>query len=224
MINGSFTVRWAKEATAALATILMLSSTSTATAGIQGSVHDFSQQGWTGGEFCIVCHTPHDSSNHEQAPLWNHTTSNAVYELYSSPSLVYEPEQPGPGNLSRLCLSCHDGTVAIDSFGGTGGSTTVTGRANLGTNLRDDHPVGVYWDHQTGTSNLTCNGVCHKLEWSEAAYAYVFTGEAGQEIKFYNRRVECPSCHDVHNVNVEDVKLLRKTMAGSQLCLHCHPK
>lgn len=223
MFKGSFSARWPKGGAVILATISMLTSTSPATGGIQGSVHDFSQQGWSGGEFCVVCHTPHDASSHQQAPLWNHTISDTVYELYGSPSLIYETEQPGPGNPSRLCLSCHDGTVAIDSFGGNGGNTNITGRANLGTNLSDDHPVGVYWDHQTGTSNLYCLG-CHRLEWDPDTSSFAFTGNPGQELKFYNRRVECPSCHDVHNVNVQDEKLLRKTMDGSQLCLHCHPK
>lgn len=205
-------------------TMLLLFASSSAIAGIEGSVHDFSQQTWTGGEFCVVCHTPHDANTDAQAPLWNHVTSSAVYSLYTSPTMDYPTEQPTPGNPSRLCLSCHDGTVAIDSYSTNPGSTLIAERANLGTDLGNDHPVGVRWEHQTQQAGaLTCT-TCHPLAFNPDTGSMDFVGTPGQELKFYNRRVECPSCHDVHNVNVQGVKLLRKTLAGSALCLHCHPK
>lgn len=188
------------------------------TATIVGSVHDLSASGIS-GEICVVCHTPHANNNTAPGPLWNHEVPTTVYTLYSSSSMNVPVEQPGPGSPSRLCLSCHDGTISVDSYGGTPGTpdNTLTGLANKGTDLSDDHPVGIQWIHQTqgnGTATTCLN--CHDI--------LNLTAPPGKELKFFNGRVECPSCHDVHNTQVMDIKLLRKPLAGSEICLHCHPK
>ena len=192
-------------------------------AGIENSVHDFSSEGWSGGEVCNVCHPPHAASSGTDGPLWNHAVSTATYTVYSSPTMDVTAEQPAPGGVSRLCLSCHDGTIAIDSFGGATGSTTITGKANLGTDLSNDHPIGIQWIHQTQTTGSSNCINCHVSTWNPVTSSFDL-GSAGGELKFFNRKVECPSCHDVHNSRVKDVKLLRKPLAGSQICLHCHPK
>jgi len=129
--------------------------------GITGSVHDFSSQGWAGGKICKVCHTPHNADS-TVTPLWNHRLSNATYTLYSSPTL--QGTMHPPGRASKLCLSCHDGTVAIDSFNGASGTVFVSGSALIGTDLSNDHPVGVEWSHQTldPGSSASCSR-CHNL-------------------------------------------------------------
>jgi len=54
---------------------------------------------------------------------------------------------PGqPDGVSKLCLSCHDGTVALDSYGGVNGSTIITGSALLGTDLSTSHPISMKYD------------------------------------------------------------------------------
>lgn len=185
-----------------------------ALAGIQGSAHDFSATGWAGGQICVACHVPHNADVNVEAPLWNHTVSTATYTLYGSSTLKAVPQQPGPGGISRLCLSCHDGTIALDSFGGTVGGTFMPQRANLTTDLRDDHPIGIAWQHQDG-GGLRCTN-CHDIHnMTPSAW--------GKPLRFFAGRVECASCHDVHN-NVTEVKLLRMPLAGSQLCLQCHGK
>ncbi len=185
---------------------------------IQGSVHDLSARGIT-TEICNVCHTPHTIIDNAPAPLWNHEVSTEVYTMYNSSTMDYPAEALGPGSPSRLCLSCHDGTVSIDAYGGNPGDpdNKLSGIFSKGTDLRDDHPVGILWKHQTQGNGATTKCLnCHD--------AFNVTGPRGKELKFFNGRVECPSCHDVHNNQVMDVKLLRKPLAGSQLCLHCHPK
>lgn len=83
-------------------------------AGIAGSDHDFSGEGWAGGQICIVCHTPHNSDvSVADAPLWNHEVSTALYTLYSSPTLDATVNQPS--GASKLCLSCHDGSLECAS-------------------------------------------------------------------------------------------------------------
>src|SRR5690606_21340263 len=98
------------------AAVAIMGLTQTAQSGIQGSAHDFSaiddQQ-----RICIFCHTPHNADTTVvDAPLWNHAVTNKTFQLYNSPTFDAVPGQPQ--GASRLCLSCHDGTVAVDSYGG----------------------------------------------------------------------------------------------------------
>src|SRR5689334_5325120 len=81
-----------------------------------GSKHDLSVTGSgpvTSGasDACIFCHTPHSSAP-GVAPLWNHTLSAQTYSTYSS-STYGSGAQSATGGSSKLCLSCHDGTIAI---------------------------------------------------------------------------------------------------------------
>jgi hypothetical protein len=108
-------------------------------AQITGSAHDFSGQGWGTIEICQPCHTPHNASIALPVVLWNHEVTAATYTLYTSPTMNATTGQPD--GVSRACLSCHDGTVALDSFGGATGTNFIGGDANFGTDLSNDHPV-----------------------------------------------------------------------------------
>lgn len=176
---------------------------------ISGSAHDFATAGWNGtGEICIVCHTPHNAMS-TNGPLWNHTETSATFTLYSSPSLD-ATDLGQPAGVSKLCLSCHDGTVALDSFGGATGSTFITGTDNLGTDLSNDHPISfTYPSTDTGLFDptTTSSGLGSTIS------ADLLVGG----------KVECSSCHDVHNkYNLS--YLLKISNAGSALCLVCHNK
>ena len=140
--------------------------------------------------------------------------TSAAYTVYSSPTLDVAAGQPG--GASKLCLSCHDGTVAIDSFGGATGSQFATGSALIGTDLSDDHPIGIGWEHQTQTP--ACSN-CHdpRDPGDMTGIATPFFGPPG------SRTLECPTCHDAHGTNGEPW-LLRVTPVGSALCLYCHGK
>ncbi|MDI3281174.1 MAG: hypothetical protein QJR13_07380, partial [Bacillota bacterium] len=63
-------------------------------------------------EVCVYCHTPHHASTVQQ-PLWNRQNYTVSYQTYFSETMDTTPGQPGP--VSRLCLSCHDGTIAVDA-------------------------------------------------------------------------------------------------------------
>ena len=60
-------------------------------------------------QVCVFCHTPHNGSR--EAPLWNRSSSGQTYAPYTSSTAQAHPGQP-TGN-SKLCLSCHDGTIAL---------------------------------------------------------------------------------------------------------------
>ena len=66
------------------------------------------------GEVCVYCHTPHGASTLSTAPLWNRTMNTGLYQVYDKIRTLNQPiGQPGVNSLT--CLSCHDGTIAIDS-------------------------------------------------------------------------------------------------------------
>ena len=184
--------------------------------GIEGSKHDFSGATWNStGNICLPCHTPHSGTG-TMAPLWNHGTTTNSFTLYSSDTLD-ATDMGQPGSESLACLSCHDGTVALDSFGGNGitNNTYMSGTALVGTDLGNDHPVSFTYDDTLAgkdgslhTPSDTASGIGTKT----IAEAMLFGG-----------KMECASCHDVHNSTGLD-GLLLKDNSGSALCLTCHDK
>lgn len=195
---------------------------------ITGSKHDLSPTGPGGGlatgnnpedQLCIYCHTPHHSNTAvTDAPLWNHeVTATAAFTLYTSVTLDATTTQPN--GVSRLCLSCHDGTVALDSFGGMAGTAGTiagigTGSGNVGTDLSNDHPISFVYD----TALATADGEL----WDPATRA-AGTGTIQSEWLFSGNSFECASCHDVHNGTGFN-PMLNADNNGSGLCLTCHNK
>lgn len=192
---------------------------------INGTAHDFTAQAWTGGQICVACHTPHGGNTTiSTAPLWNHTVTSATYTVYSTSTLNATVGQPD--GVSKLCLSCHDGTVALDSFGGATGSTFMTGSKAVGAvstgSLSNDHPISFTFDDALATAdgalfppsstNVTI-GATGRQKTGTIANTILFAG-----------KVQCASCHDVHNTFTDSSKLLRVSMNGSKLCLTCHNK
>lgn len=180
---------------------------------IKGSAHDFSESGWSHGEICVACHAPHNNIDVADAPLWNHTVSSAVYELYTSPTFTAD-DISQPGGVSKLCLSCHDGTVAIDAFGGSQGTHLIGEGRNLTTDLSDDHPVSFTYDSELAAED---GGLFDPSTTSSG-----LTGTIEADMLFAGK-MECASCHDVHN-KYNNARLLKIANDGSALCLTCHNK
>jgi predicted CXXCH cytochrome family protein len=168
---------------------------------------------------CLMCHTPHNSE--PEAPLWNHTLSGETYTPYSSSTLIAAPGQPT--GKSKLCLSCHDGTIALGSIhnmpwaegGGSGVivglEDPLSGSAVLATDLTDDHPVSFVYDSALASDN------------GELAAPAGLTGT----VRLEDGEVQCTSCHDPHSSTY--AKFMRLDTVdgsgyGSPLCLTCHTK
>jgi predicted CXXCH cytochrome family protein len=230
----------AAPAAALLGVGLLFSGTASAqSATIVGSPHDFSAQAWNAaGEICVVCHAPHNTITEAEAgvtgelgPLWNRTLTGVTnYSLYTSltrvGSFIDSTGFGQPTGVSKLCLSCHDGTIAIDSYGrnadnsvNTGGTTFVydiNANANIGEgsgttgDLSNDHPVAFTFPTPTQDPEITA-----------AAGGFV----AGVLPLFGTGtdQMECATCHDVHATGTF-AKLLRVDNSGSGLCLTCHVK
>lgn len=195
--------------------------------GIAATKHNFSVTGpgsikaTTETQICIFCHTPH-GANPLNPPLWNREFSSANYTPYTSPSLQAAVGQPT--GYAKLCLSCHDGTIAIGSVRNMGGQPTVVsgleapmpaGSTLIGTVLTNDHPVSFVFDQTLRSYD------------QELADPSLLTGP----IRLYpgvnpgvRDSVQCTSCHDPHEGRVG--KFLRKSPMGQSdnLCLTCHQK
>jgi predicted CXXCH cytochrome family protein len=160
-------------------------------------------------QVCIFCHTPHRSSPLE--PLWNRSLPVTPYTVYTSSSLNAEPDQPTGG--SKMCLSCHDGTIALGSVLSrgqviqmAGGITTLPpGTANLGTDLSDDHPISFSFDSMLAARDTRLRDP-HALPTELRLDA--------------NREVQCTTCHDAHDNSFGYFLVMDNT--DSSLCRACH--
>jgi predicted CXXCH cytochrome family protein len=189
-----------------LALVVLATAASCFGQTVVGTDHDFSGRGWGTTQVCVFCHTPHNALS-ALVPLWNHATSAATYTLYSSGTLNAVPGQPTGASLA--CLSCHDGTVAIDSYGTRTGGTNVTGGALLGVVLSNDHPVSFTYD----TALATTDG---GLVTPSSASLVV------ANVPLYAGKLECATCHNVHNNALGS--FLRVANTNSGLCIKCHIK
>ena len=193
-----------------------------ASAQIALSEHNFSSKGWSGGEICKPCHTPHFAI--EGVPrLWNHTLTTAAYTMHEGPGTAEDNFDV----VSRMCLSCHDGTVALDSFGGQAGGTEFIGAtANLGTDFEDDHPVGTdaYYPPPTVPSWWSSS-----FQPTTGTGSGVGTGANALRLKAFDDNgttrylVGCTTCHNAHNRgNYPHMTAISN--ASSNMCLVCHIK
>jgi len=182
----------------------------TALGGIAGTKHDLSQNGWGSNQICIFCHTPHSANAYVPgAPLWNHNVTWATFSTYSSSTLNALPGQPT--GTSKLCLSCHDGTVGADSFTNNSNSHFLTGTALMGTDLSNDHPISFIYDAALATAD---NGLRQPQDDKFV--------DAAHKLPLFSGQMQCASCHQVHDDS--NGKFLRMQNTGSALCLTCHLK
>ncbi|MCK9985752.1 MAG: hypothetical protein AzoDbin1_02224 [Azoarcus sp.] len=271
--------------TLALASLaLVASAASAALTGISNTKHNLTSTGsgpnkqTSTEQICVFCHTPHAANTSVEAPLWNKGLPAASgYTTYSTAnSSTIDGEVLGVGSVSAACLSCHDGTQAMDNLVNAPGSGNYTSGgsnqaynwtaggeligvagnsiANLGPNLRNDHPIGIQYcgGGITGTGT-TVNGTCRDTDFTSSTgglktktinSAQVFWIDTStvdnvrskSDIILYTRdfsggsvkgpSVECASCHDPHvePKGTDGISFMRVTTSGSKICLACHTK
>jgi predicted CXXCH cytochrome family protein len=212
-----------KKATLAATVMLFFLFTQVAWAGsIFGSPHDFRENLKSrGAEICTPCHVPH-SIRTLPAPLWDHGLSTQTYVLYADtrPPAMHAQPDDHPDGLSKKCLACHDGIVAPDAYGGNRGRTAhLFGKDLLGVLPSNNHPISFVYDSALATKDGDLYDPSTKRSGLIGS-----TGTIKADMLF-SGRMECASCHDVHNTKaVPGTKLLVKDSAGSALCLTCHDK
>ncbi|MFQ5479127.1 MAG: cytochrome c3 family protein [Candidatus Binatia bacterium] len=193
--------------------VLTLFTGQPAPAQVIGSKHNLSASGsgevkaFGEQEVCVFCHAPHNTA--PSTPLWNRILPALVYEPYASSTMVSEPGQPT--SASKLCLSCHDGTIGLGTVLNRDNpiamSGTLSERAQLTTDLSDDHPVSFYYDSVLAAEN------------SELVDPALLGDGVGLDS---DGQMQCTSCHDPHADTYG--KFLVMDNAFSALCVACHDK
>jgi predicted CXXCH cytochrome family protein len=190
---------------------------------IEGTKHNFTDTDWVPeGEICLPCHTPHNAMTGLKR-LWNHELTVSVYTMRDVSGLQHYAgfTMPDPVNAmtaldeaSRKCFSCHDGTVALDSYSGKAGTEFITGDALMGTDLSNDHPVGAVAQYPPPVQTGYWTGNYKPAPSSSALRLQKWDGKDV---------VSCITCHNPHGKQGTNF-LLQISNAGSALCLACHIK
>ncbi|MBN4058942.1 hypothetical protein JYU10_00565 [bacterium AH-315-J04] len=193
----------------------LLAVLSRADESVVNSVHDLSARGpgpvraIHENEICIFCHTPHNGA--PQTPLWNRENPRTHYRIYRSSTTDARIDQPtGP---SKLCLSCHDGSMALGNVLSRQlthpimmtARTIPPGTADLSNDLSDDHPIGFRYDRALSNADP-------QIRSPEVISSKLPLG-AHQEM-------HCTTCHDPHNNERGD--FLRISDQMSTMCITCH--
>ena len=163
---------------------------------------------------CLYCHAPHSGMG-GITPLWDQQLSSAIYTTYDSTTYVEKGGQPLLGADSSLCLSCHDGTVAV-------GQTIaykripITGSMKtndvFGTALQSSHPFSLVLPLKDSPDLLA------------SLVAQGKTGDPTGRVKLVKGNIECTSCHNPHVQAGDPINLnfLTVDSSSSQMCLDCH--
>ena len=246
--------------------------------GINGSPHDITAKvpgSDVMGRTCVFCHTPHNAANGQSLvgtdlPLWNHTlsTNEGTWVSYQWAGSANVPVYDGGGNKtsgldpildpvqgpSRLCLSCHDGSINYDQHGTdptntnaanySPGTVKLSGAKQIGAggDLTTSHPIGFSYGAaltQRGSTELAA-----KTEgWATAINPDALWTAAGKVTRsstligtslYQGDVMTCATCHDVHNKdNVAPAPSYGAVTANyflyaqdesSLICLSCHKK
>jgi hypothetical protein len=207
--------------------------------GINGSMHDMNNTvtGHTDDKMlrsCVFCHTPHNASATTvgvTAPLWNRADTTLTFAQYgwvapanfAGANMTIMDGTAGP---TKLCLSCHDGSIAADSHRGTGAgnNSAVAGTLTLTSanhayvrDLTVTHPIGFKYsdayaargagqlvpetsgfiDGTVANTALLTTGAQAGFNTNSRAALTLTTTKIADTL--YSGVMTCATCHDVHN-------------------------
>lgn len=203
---------------------------------VEYTPHNFSTDGTSAYrtaelQICIFCHTPHGGDNTADTALWNRDLTDFVGTTYGTYN-----SSIGLSNLgfavgrklnaeTLMCLSCHDGTVAVgDVINASNDIGKIVGdpvrnifdyqgpyigsrmdytldpaevvAATAGTDLTDDHPVSFsYYDVEQWYVSNSLPGL-KTVAQAEAAGIRFYPLDVAEAAG--TKRLECSSCHDPH--------------------------
>jgi predicted CXXCH cytochrome family protein len=182
---------------------------------VVGSPHDLSVTGpgpihaLYEEQVCIFCHAPHHATG--QRPLWNRTMPPTHYRIYRSSTTDARIDQPsGP---SKMCLSCHDGSLALGLVASRPTTNPIVmsrrtippGPSDLTHDLSDDHPIGFRYDRALSNRDP-------QIKSPELVTRDLPLGP--------HNEMHCTTCHDPHNNRLGN--FLRRSEVRSAICLSCH--
>ncbi len=159
-------------------------------------------------EICKFCHISHGAAKGRGL---NARPDPRGHTPYASSTMRANASSEATG-ASRVCLSCHDGTIALGQIrrgkqirmANAGPNEMMPlGSSNLGTDLSDHHP----------------------FSFRPLSSAKLRSPTPDDSVKLdHQGMIQCTSCHDPHREDADPVekKFLVKGNRGSALCLSCH--
>ncbi len=163
---------------------------------------------------------------YDSLPLWNASATGVEtrYSMYANgpgaPTLKAKASQAiangmYPGTTSLVCLGCHDGSVAINTYGNASGLTRLSavGRDRY---LGNHHPVGFDYDAVRAVDREIRSADATNLTATSTVRDHLYGPNSA--------RMECGTCHSVHNTGNSNRSLLWCNDSRSRLCLACHDK
>jgi len=197
--------------------------------GVAGTVHNLSVSGpgevrsLTEDEICKFCHIPHNAAVPE--PLWGHRLSEVGQ--YRTPEMSSAHGErvltPQPDGASRLCLSCHDGTVALGDVVGEKAPIPMIGAQRLhstrpgfiGTDLSGSHPVSFVVPEHLGEDSERDMGLRSLA---------IIDADPDVDLDAWGK-MQCTSCHNPHsdiNFRPGEVPHFWVKSSIDEVCLTCH--
>ena len=203
------------------------------------------------GQICVFCHTPHGGGLPPGPPLWNRQNTTTAYQIYTSSTLDAAAPTAASiqSSISGACLSCHDGSIALDvllnlnsvarttgaaAFTVTAGASATYGNSGTGTNnimtggvpfmgadLRNDHPINIIYESARAAQTPS------EFTTQVLSGTKVQVTNGSRTLPLFGTAtatatVECASCHNPHLTT--NGFFLRVSNQGSGLCLTCHIK
>lgn len=180
----------------------------------------------------------------EHSPLWNRNLSTTAFAGYDNGSMMGASSVNGTdkrhalnahdagggthvGGVSLLCMSCHDGVVAMNTYSqttgsalnaGDGGGSAIVSTAGFRGNMNNHHPMGFNYDNVQAVDQEIAASTVVMVPGTGITIGDLLYGPTGT--------LECVTCHDVHNVGNQAgaERFLWRTNDRSNFCLTCHLK
>lgn len=212
---------------------------------------------------CVFCHHPHNSMAESTmtggySPLWNREMSTKTFNAYNNGGFNNSSDTPhalqavstGLSGVSLLCMSCHDGAVAMNAYSQTTGTTdgapsgagvkgAITSSAGFSSrggasDMSNHHPMGFNYQNVQNVDNeiaapsvpMVPTGLTQAGGDFRAVNTGVAIGDLLDGTNGSTGNMECVTCHDVHNTqNAPGAeRFLWRSNVGSNFCLTCHLK
>jgi hypothetical protein len=210
---------------------------------IIGSAHDlragFAQYGYNAYALCNYCHIAHKVAASTYPSnigplLWNHTLSSVtaygvytsdIFQGYGTDIADLGPLNTGAYQTSNMCLSCHDGTVAIASFYDYSDAQNLNGKTYLLdgvqiTNMPSDKTIRDLTN--THPVNFTYYNAAWIPQAGVLAPASLWSVDGAGSVPLENGKMQCWTCHDAHNGASSIFEQPFPTQASGTFCTYCH--
>lgn len=174
-------------------------------------------------QVCKFCHVPHNAMT--PSPLWGHTLSNARYDVPVLRAAGQGPA-PQPDGSSRLCLSCHDGTIALGDVAGEAIPIRMAGTNQLGRGRRGFLGTDLSGSHAVSFVVPDGNPLSSDDGDSDMGLRSLAAIRADREVKLDARgKMQCTTCHDPHADRYYQPGRVPRFWVKStvdEVCLTCH--